>query len=401
MISVDEARARIVSAIRATPAEQVGLSEAWGRVLAIDIAARLTQPPADMSAMDGYAIGACPGAVGDELRVIGESAAGHPFTGTLGAHQAVRIFTGSVLPAGTHAILIQEDATREGDRLRINEALAPGKHVRPAGQDFRRGETLLSAGKRLGARDIGLAAAGNHAWLAVHRRPLVGILATGDEIFLPGEDLPPGGIVSSNSHALAALVRAAGAEPVVLPIARDEIGEIIAAVSSAARFDLLITTGGASVGDHDLVQAALKHSGMELDFWRIAMRPGKPLMFGQLRDMPVIGLPGNPVSALVCAILFVLPAIAALSGLPGEAPATVAARLAVPLSANDRRADYLRSTLSTEAGGTLRVSPFPRQDSSQLKLLASADALTLRAPHAPAAAAGDEVRIIRLAGFGI
>ncbi len=401
MIPVAEARARIVAAMRPVGAETVALANAWGRVTAVPVTARLTQPPADVSAMDGYALRAADGALGAELRVIGEAPAGHPFAGAVGPGQAVRLFTGSVVPDGADGILLQEDATREGDRVSVREAVTPRRHIRRAGQDFAAGDVVLRAGRRLGARDIGLAAAANHPWLAVHRRPTVAILATGDEIALPGEPILPGGIVSSNAHALAALIAAGGGETRVLPIARDDRAAIAAASDAAAGADLLVTTGGASVGDHDLVQEGLGARGFRVDFWKIAMRPGKPLIFGALGDVPVLGLPGNPVSALVCAVLFLLPALARLGGLPGDPPPTVPARLGVALAANDQRADHLRATLATDAAGQLTATPFGPQDSAMLRLLSKADALVLRAPHAPALAAGEGVEVIRLDQLGL
>jgi molybdopterin molybdotransferase len=283
----------------------------------------------------------------------------------------------------------------------VNEAVTRGKHIRRAGQDFAAGDVLAPAGKRLSVRDIGLAASGNHPWLAVHRRPRVAILATGDEIALPGEPIPAGGIVSSNAHALAAFVRALGGEPTVLPIAIDTLEAIAAGADAARGADLLLTTGGASVGDHDLVQAALGRRGFSLDFWKIAMRPGKPLMFGQVGEMPVLGLPGNPVSALVCAVLFLVPALAKLSGLPGHPPPRARATLAAPLPANDHRADHLRARLTEGPDGTLLATAFERQDSAMMRLLATADALILRAPHAPAAGVGEVVEVIRLDGLGV
>ena len=283
--------------------------------------ARLTQPPADVSAMDGYALRAADGALGARLTSNRQRRPpGHPFDGRVGPGEAVRLFTGSVVPPGADAILLQEDATRDGDIVQVNEAVIAGRHIRRAGQDFAAGDLVISSGRRITARDVGLAAAANHPWLTVHRRPRVAILATGDEIAMPGEPIPPGGIVSSNSHALAALVRAAGGEPIVLPVARDEHAAISAVADSLSGVDLLVTTGGASVGDHDLVIEALKARGMTLDFWQIAMRPGKPLLFGQLGATPVLGLPGNPVSAMVCGILFLLPSLARLSGLPAAPP---------------------------------------------------------------------------------
>ncbi len=257
MISVDEARARILAGLRSTAAEVVGLAEAWGRVVAAPVVARLTQPPADVSAMDGYALRAEDGAEGAVLRLIGTAPAGHPFAGRIGANETVRIFTGSIVPAGADAILLQEDAAREGESVTVQEAVIEGRHIRRAGQDFAAGDELIAAGRRLTPRDVGLAAAGNHPWIAVHRRPRIAILATGDEIALPGEPIPPGGIVSSNAHALAAFVRAAGGEPLVLPIAQDDRAAIATVADAADRMDMLVTTGGASVGEHDLVVESL------------------------------------------------------------------------------------------------------------------------------------------------
>ena len=401
MISVEEARGRILEALRPTPAEIVALPEAWNRVTAADVLARLTQPPADVSAMDGYALRAADGSLHATLLVVGAAPAGHPFDGHVGPQQAVRLFTGSVVPQGADAILLQEDATRDGDIVRVNEAVAAGRHIRRAGQDFTNGDLVIPAGRRVTARDIGLAAAANHPWLSVHRRPRIAILATGDEIAMPGEPIPPGGIVSSNSHALAALVRACGGEPMVLPVARDDpavIGEVADAVLG---MDMLVTTGGASVGDHDLVIAALQARGMTLDFWQIAMRPGKPLLFGQLGATPVLGMPGNPVSSMVCAILFLLPALSRLSGLPAVAPPVSPAVLGGALKANDHRADHLRATMTTDSAGRIVVTPFPAQDSAMLRRFAQADALILRAPNAPALPKGAEVGIIRLDSLGL
>jgi molybdopterin molybdotransferase len=401
MISVEAARDRILAGLKPTPAETVALAEAWARVTAADLRARLTQPPADVSAMDGYALRAADGTLGARLAVIGSAPAGHPFDGQVGAGQAVRIFTGSVVPEGADTILLQEDATRTDKSVTVNEAVTAGRHIRRAGQDFSRGDVVIPAGRKLTARDIGLAAAANHPWITVHRRPRVAILATGDEIALPGEPIPPGGIVSSNSHALAALVRAAGGAPVVLPIAADNTEAIAAVADAAAGMDMLVTTGGASVGEHDLVVEGLEKRGLKVDFWKIAMRPGKPLMYGALGPVPVLGLPGNPVSALVCAILFLLPALARLTGLPAGPPPTTTARLGKGVPANDQRADHLRATLATGPDGQLVASIFPVQDSAMLRRLALADALILRPPHAPALPEGAEVPIIRLDSLGI
>ena len=401
MISVEEARDRILADLQPTPAEIVALADAWSRVTAAPVTARLTQPPADVSARDGYALRAADGTLGTVLHVIGAAPAGHPFEGTIAQGQAVRLFTGSVVPTGADAILLQEDATAAGTDVTVNEAVTAGRHIRRAGQDFAAGDAVVPAGRRLTARDIGLAAAANHPWLAAHRRPRVAILATGDEIAMPGEPIPPGGIVSSNSHALAALVRAAGGEPVVLPVAADT-REAVAAVADALHgMDLLVTTGGASVGDHDLVIESLKTRGLKLDFWQIAMRPGKPLLFGRLGSVPVLGLPGNPVSAMVCSILFLLPALSRLCGLPAAPPPTVRAIAGAALRANDHRADHLRATVRIDPEGRIVATPFPVQDSAMLRRLALADALILRAPNAPALPEGGEVTVIRLDSLGL
>jgi len=401
MLSVDEARARILAGLHPTPAEVVPLAEAWGRVASVPVIARLHQPPADVSAMDGYSLRAEDGALGARLRVVGAAPAGHPWRGTVGPGEAVRLFTGSFLPAGADTVLLQEDATEADGILTVNEATHPGRHIRRAGQDFSAGDVLIRAGKRLSVRDIGLAASGNHPWLAVHRRPRVAILATGDEIALPGEPIPPGGIVSSNAHALAAFVRAWGGEPIVLPIAMDTLEAIAAGADAARGADILVTTGGASVGAHDLVREGLGARGLALDFWKIAMRPGKPLMFGRVGDLPLLGLPGNPVSAVVCAVLFLGPMLERLSGLPGAPPPRTRAVLAAALPANDHRADHLRARLRAESDGTLYATAFERQDSAMMAVLASADGLILRAPHAPAAAAGEAVEVIRLDTLGV
>ena len=404
MISVEEARDRILGALKPTSAETVPLSDGWGRVLARPVAARLTQPPADVSAMDGYAVRAADAGLGARLSVVGAAPAGHPFAGTVGPGQAVRIFTGAFVPDGADGILLQEDAEAAGAEVRVTEAVKPGRWIRRRGLDFAEGEMLLAPGRRLTARDVGLAAAANHPWLTVHRRPRIGILATGDEIALPGDPLPPGGIVSSNAHALAAVVRAGGGDPLVLPIAPDDRDSIAEAAAAARICDLLVTTGGASVGEHDLVQAALgQATGQEftLDFWKIAMRPGKPLIWGRLGATPVLGLPGNPVSALVCAVQFLVPALAVLSGAPAGPPPTILVRAGAALPENDRRFDHLRGTLAEDRDGRMVATPFPMQDSSMLKTLARAEALILRPPFAPAVPAGAEILAIPLDRIGL
>ncbi len=401
MIGFDEARARILAPLRPTSAEVVPLADAWGRVSASALVARLTQPPHDVSAMDGFALRAADGRLGATLAVVGSAPAGHPWAGRLGAGEALRIFTGSVIPDGADAVLAQEDAVCAGDTVTLTEAVKPGRWIRRAGQDFTLGNTLVEPGKRLNARDIGLLAAGNHPWVPVHRRPRLAILATGDEIALPGEPIPPGGIVSSNSHALAALVRACGGAPMVLPVAPDDHASLAAAADAARGMDMLVTTGGASVGEHDLVRSALGERGLQVDFWTVAMRPGKPLIHGSLGGVPVLGLPGNPVSSLICGIAFLLPAVERLSGLAGDAPPVAPAVLGASLPANDGRTDHLRATLAVRPDGTLMATAFARQDSAMLRVLAQADALIVRPPHAPALPAGAMVSVIRLDTLGL
>lgn len=401
MLSVQEARARIIALMLPTGGEIIALGDAGGRVLADSVIARLTQPPHDVSAMDGFCARSTDATAGARLRLIGAAPAGHPFAGSVGPGQAVRLFTGSVMPAGADCVVIQEDTEDDGDWVMLREAGTPGRHIRTKGLDFTEGDTLLPPGRKLTARDIGLAAAANHPWLTVHRKPVVAILATGDEIAMPGEPIPPGGIVSSNAHALGAFIRNCGGTPIILPVALDDRDAIAAAAATAARADLLITTGGASVGAHDLVQAGLSDHGLTVDFWKIAMRPGKPLMFGTIGPLPVLGLPGNPVSALVCALLFAKPAIERLCGLAGDPPPTEPATCTVALAANDHRADHLRATIARAEDGSWQVTPFGPQDSSMLSRLARADALLLRPPNAPAAAAGSAVPIIRLAACGL
>jgi molybdopterin molybdotransferase len=314
----------------------------------------------------------------------------------VGPGEAVRLFTGSFVPVGADTILIQENATFEAESMVVNEASVLGRHIRPLGQDFAVGDVLLSAGRRLNVRDVGLAAAGNHPWLTMFRRPRVAILATGDEISLPGEAVGHGGIVNSNSTMLAAFVAACGGEVLLLPAAGDDAAAIAAAAEAARGADFLVTTGGASVGAHDLMQAGLERQGFALDFWKIAMRPGKPLIFGHVGAMPVLGLPGNPVSAYVCATLFLAPALAVMAGLPAAAPVLEPARFKGSLPANDLREDYLRATLEWRGGGWV-VAPFARQDSAMLSPLAKADALLRRPPFQAALVDGSDVEIIRLA----
>ena len=398
MISVQEARQRILSAFQTLPPVLVPLSEALSRVLAEDVVARVTQPPVAMSAMDGYAVRAADVAqVPVTLRQIGAAPAGGAFEGAVGPGECVRIFTGGPMPRGADAVVIQEDTTADGTNITVREGVKPGRYVRPAGLDFKAGDVGIRAGCMLNARDIGFAAAMNHPWLKVVRKPRVAIIATGDEVVLPGDPIGPHQIVSSNGPALAAFVMAAGGEAVSLGIAPDSAAALQAMADGARGADLLVTTGGASVGDHDLVRSALGARGLVLDFWQIAMRPGKPLIFGRIGETPLLGLPGNPVSSLVCALVFLRPALHRMLGfaepVAGERPT---ARLGRDLEANDRREDYLRAALSTDAAGRLVATPFGKQDSSMLSLLAKADCLVIRPPQAPAAKAGETVEIVPL-----
>jgi molybdopterin molybdotransferase len=396
MLAVEEAHARITAAFAPLPTEWVHLAAAAGRVLAEDLIAARDQPPGDTSAMDGYAVRAADLASGRAtLRLIGSAPAGRSFDRALGAGETVRIFTGGLLPDGADAVALQENATVEGDLIAIEGAVTPGAYVRPAGLDFHRGERALPGGRRLSARDIGLAAALNHAWLPVRRRPRIALLATGDELMLPGQPLEKSQIVNSNSVALAAMVRQWGGEPIDLGIARDHPEALAAVATQLGGVDLVVTLGGASVGEHDLVRGVLGAHGLELDFWQIAMRPGKPLMFGRVQGVPLLGLPGNPVSAGVCAALFVRAAICVLLGLDA-APPEVPAVLGAPLEANDRRQDYLRAQAEWQGDGRLVVTPAPRQDSSMLATFARADCLIKRPPHAPAIPAGAVVSVLLL-----
>jgi len=397
---VAEALARVLADAEPLAAEAVPLAQAHGRVLAADVAALRTQPPADVSAMDGYAVRAVDVAKAPvKLKLVGEVAAGHPFRGTVGAGEAARIFTGGVLPPGTDTIVIQENTVSEGDAVVVTVASGKDKHVRVEGLDFKRGAVLLSKGRRLSDRDLALAAAMNHPTVPVHRCPKVALLATGDELVMPGGTPGFGQIVYSNGYATMALARREGCEVVDLGIVPDRLAETAAGVRRAREVgaDILVTSGGASVGDYDLVREALAAEGLALSFWKVALRPGRPMMHGRLGPMHVLGLPGNPVSAYVCAVLFLVPLIRQLAGRSDVAPAPDTARLGRDLPANDERADYLRAVLTTGSDGIAVATPAPVQDSSMLMPLARADCLLVREPFAPAAKAGDRCSIIRLA----
>lgn len=401
MIPVAEARARIIAGLPRMGAETVALGLAAGRVLAEDVAARRTQPPFDVSAMDGWAcrhddLATLPAI----LKPVGEAAAGGRHDGMVQPGECVRIFTGAPMPAGADAIVIQEDADRTTDgRVQVREAPRPGQWIRRAGMDFADGAVLLKAGRELGPSDLSLAAAMNVPWLAVRRKPRVAVLATGDELVRPGEPVGPNQIISSNNIGVAALVECHGGVAIDLGIARDTEADLRAKAAAAAGCDLLVTLGGASVGEHDLIHKVLGAGGGGIDFWRIAMRPGKPLMFGQAAlpgggAVPLLGLPGNPVSALVCSVNFLVPALRAMLGLDWNVRFETAIS-DTDLAQNDKREDYLRATLiRTEAGLSARA--FDRQDSAMLRLLSDADCLIVRPPLAPALPAGAPVPILRL-----
>ncbi len=399
MITVEAARERILSALAPVGTEVVPVADAGSRVLAADVVARRTQPPRAVSAMDGYAVRAADlTALPATLAVTGSVAAGAVLDDPLAPGAAVRIFTGAPLPPGADAIVIQEDAepipadASAPARIRVAAAVAAGRHVRPGGLDFRAGDRLVAAGRVLTARDIGLIAAADTPWVTVRQRPRVALLSTGDELVRPGEPAAPGQIISSNALALAEIVRAAGGAPVDLGIARDDAAALREAAAGAAGADLLVTSGGASVGDHDLVQAVL---GSDIDFWKIAMRPGKPLMFGRSGRVPLLGLPGNPVSSLVCALVFLMPALARLLGRDASDVPVERLPLGVDLPANQQRQDYLRSRIEHDGAGRPAVVPVAVQDSAMQRPLAEADALAIRPPLAPPAPAGELIEILR------
>ncbi|NNU80698.1 molybdopterin molybdotransferase MoeA [Halovulum dunhuangense] len=393
MLSVAEARARILSGIRPVGSEEVSLLDAAGRVLAEPLTSRRTQPPFAASAMDGYAVRRSYSQPGMTLRVVGEAAAGRGWTGTLGPGEAVRIFTGAPVPEGADDILIQEDAERNGDTITVRETRDQARHIRPAGADFAAGAPFPGLGP-LTSLDIALLAAMNHAHLPVRRKPVVALIPTGDELVPPGAAPGPDQIVSSNNYGLAAMLAQAGAAPRLLPIASDSPDSLRATLALASDVDLIVTLGGASVGDHDLVQETAIAEGLTLDFYKIAMRPGKPLMAGTLRGTPMIGLPGNPVSAMVCGVIFVLPVIRAYLGLPPD-PVIRMGRLANAVPANGPREHYMRARLTETADGPL-VEVFERQDSSLLHVLQAANCLAIRPPRAPASEPGDAVAFLPL-----
>jgi len=388
MLSVAEALTRVLALMRPVGVARVALADAGGRVLAEPVTAARDQPPFAASAMDGYAVRAADATHGSALRVIGEAPAGRAWAGTLGPGEAVRIFTGAPMPQGADAVLIQENADRDGDALRVREAPAPGAWLRPRGLDFAAG-AQLAAPRRLSPADIALAAAMNAAELVVRRRPVVALIPTGDELAQPGAVPGPDQIIASSGYGVAALLAQYGAAPRLAPIARDSVDSLRAALDAAAGADLIVTLGGASVGDYDLVREVAD----ALDFYRVAIRPGKPLMAGRVGATPLVGLPGNPVSAMVCGHVFLRPALDAMLGLPAGPLPRVRARLAQDMAAGGPREHYMRAALGPDG-----VAPFADQDSSVQSLMAQADALIVQPPDAPAAQAGEMVEIIPLRG---
>jgi molybdopterin molybdotransferase len=400
MIPVAEAQRQIFSGVAKLVSEDVSVADAFGRVLAADVASRMTQPPVAVSAMDGYAVRAEDVAkVPAILEMIGESSAGKGFGGAVGKGQTIRIFTGAPVPDGADAIVIQEDTAAQGSRITMKEAPAKGHYVRPAGLDFAKGQVLLKVGKRLNSRDVALIAGMNVPWVKVTRKPRVAILSTGNELVMPGDAMGAHQIISSNSLGLAAFVNAAGGLAVNLGIALDTPDALREKLAGIRGMDLLVTIGGASVGDYDLVKQVAGGEGLDITFSQVAMRPGKPLIFGTIHGVPMLGLPGNPVSAGVCAALYMKPMIDILLGAKTAENAGVVTETAVlgrDLGENDRRQDYLRSKLELSASGELTATPFAKQDSSMLATFAQADCLVVRAPHAPAIKAGARVPFIRL-----
>ena len=400
LLAVEEALATVLGSALAMPPEYVDLMAAFGRVTAEPLNALRTQPPFDASAMDGYAVRAQDLVTDTPLTVIGEASAGQGFAGSLAPHQAVRIFTGAPVPYGADTIVLQEHVTRAAGVITPTTDKDRLRHIRKAGLDFNKGDALIAKGLRLSPQTIALAAAMGHAEIPVARRPKVAILANGDELVAPGEPCGPDQIIASNQFALAGITQQAGGEALSLGIAPDDHEALSSAVQSAIRqqANILVTLGGASVGDHDLIRPVLEREGMTLGFWKIAMRPGKPLIFGSLGPMLVLGLPGNPVSSIICAKLFLVPLIERMLGLPApQGDGTEPAILGTDLPENDMRQDYLRSTLMRDPHSEQWVaSPFTQQDSSMLRLISHAQALIVRKPFALPARKGELCRILRL-----
>jgi len=396
LIPLDEAIARVVSDIAPLGAEKVPLARSLGRILASPLSAKINQPPFTASSMDGYAVRAHDVAsVPATLKQIGTAPAGTAFSGNLGTGETVRIFTGSPVPQGADCVIIQENTKANGTDITVLESAPAGNAIRPLGFDFSHGDLLLEADCVIGPVQIALAAAMNHHQLPVRTKPKVAIIATGDELITAGEVPSPHQIISSNGPGIVAAVEAFGAQAIDLGIARDTQTSLTQALAQADGADLLVTMGGASVGDHDIVREVLRQCGIEIDFWRIAMRPGKPLMFGTRGHMRVLGLPGNPVSAMICAQIFVKPVIDAYLGRSHkQTPFSV--ELGCDLPANDLRHEFMRASLSPNGENLPIATPFRKQDSSLLSRLAKADCLVIRPPHAQPARKGDKAEAIAL-----
>jgi molybdopterin molybdotransferase len=399
LISVEEALLRVLDGVPTVSSEEIPIGEAHGRVLAGTLASRRTQPPADLSSMDGYAVQSADlTSLPASLQLIGESAAGKAFAETVKSGETVRIFTGAVMPLGTDQVVPQENVSRDGNTVTINST-GRGKYVRRQGFDFKAGQVMLNAGRRLNARDIGLAAAMDHARITVARRPRVAIMATGNELVAPGAGDAPDRIVASNPLTLAALIRQEGGEPIDLGIIPDKLELIVAAIHEARKLnvDILVTLGGASVGDHDLIAPALTAANIAISFHRMAMRPGRPMLLGVDEPLRVLGLPGNPVSSFVCSFLFLVPMLRKIQGRTDLIPETETALLGRAVDANDHRQDFLRAKFTRNPEGRLVATPFKLQDSSMLAVLHAADGLIIRAPHAPAATEGESCDVLRFA----
>ena len=412
LMPVATALARLLDGLTPTTSSTVPLTEAAGRILATDLQAAVSLPPDDLSAMDGYAVRRSDCAPGAPLVRIGESAAGHPFSGAIQSGQTVRIFTGAIVPDGADAILLQEDADASGEEdgatVTPRETVGERQFIRPAGMDVSAGDIILKVGTRLSARAIALAISAGHTTACVWDRPRIGILSTGDELAVPGTPLQRGQIYSSNAAYLSQFVMLSGGIPVDLGTAADRPGAVLDHIRKAdSPLDLIVTTGGASVGTHDHIAAdlageitsAADNNGNDgdarMDFWKIAMRPGKPLIHGYVDKIPLLGLPGNPVSSAVCAMVFLRPALAKLSG-HDDQPVTIAARLLGNLPKNDKRQDYLRATLTYDENGMAEIRPFPRQDSSMIGVFAAANALVVRPPFDASLHEGDMVQAMPL-----
>ncbi|GGA11260.1 molybdopterin molybdotransferase MoeA [Neptunicoccus cionae] len=394
MISVAQALEKVLNLFAPLECETVPLREAAGRVLARDAVAAFSQPPFASSAMDGYGVQNGDLATGAQLQVIGESAAGGGFDGSVQSGKAVRIFTGAPVPQGVDRILIQEDCTRDGDVITVGDTLDPSFFIRPAGGDFKAGD-VMSAPRILSAGDIALLASMNCPFVVVRRKPVIALVATGDELVMPGETPGPSQIISSNNFGLKALIEANGGIARILPIAADNPDALRAVLDLGSDADAIVTLGGASVGDHDLVRQVATEAGLEQAFYKVAMRPGKPLMAGQLGHTAMIGLPGNPVSSMVCGTVFLIPALRAMLGLGKQAMPRKVARLGRDMGQNGPRSHYMRAQLSIE-DGVLTCTPEARQDSSLLSVLSRADALLVRDPDDPPRKAGEMVPFIRL-----